>query len=54
MLGEAWNSSVLTDAFTNLSENTTSANAGSLNGNRMFFDNDYMVHFSVDLQMSNR
>lgn len=43
-LSETWNSSVLRDAYHSLSENTTDANAGKLYGNRMFYNNDYMVH----------
>ncbi|KAG0696264.1 polysaccharide lyase family 8 protein [Suillus ampliporus] len=42
-LGEQWNSDVLVNFATSLSANTTNANAGELIGNRMFFDNDYMV-----------
>ncbi|TCD71496.1 hypothetical protein EIP91_008877 [Steccherinum ochraceum] len=42
-LGDAWNSDVLKSAYANLSKNTTDANVGTLAGNRMFFDNDYMV-----------
>ncbi|KAH8120362.1 polysaccharide lyase family 8 protein [Phellopilus nigrolimitatus] len=43
VLGEEWDSDTLTDAYNSLSKNTTNANAGSLNGNRIFYDNDYMV-----------
>lgn len=43
VLGNAWNSDTLTDAFNNLSKYTSNANAGPLNGNRVFYDNDYMV-----------
>ncbi|KAJ8589420.1 polysaccharide lyase family 8 protein [Rhizopogon salebrosus TDB-379] len=42
-LGEQWNSDVLTNFARSLSVNATSANAGELIGNRMFFANDYMV-----------
>ncbi|KAJ7169923.1 polysaccharide lyase family 8 protein [Mycena filopes] len=42
-LGNEWNSSTLVDFSTNLSKNVTTANAGNLLGNKMFFDNDYMV-----------
>ena len=51
-MGEAWGSDILTDAYNNLSKNTTNANAGSLNGNRVFYNNDYMVRcilFLVDM-----
>lgn len=43
-LGEEWNSDILTSAYTNLSTKTNNANVGSLNGNRMFYNNDYMVN----------
>ncbi|KAF8626538.1 hypothetical protein AX15_004841 [Amanita polypyramis BW_CC] len=43
-LGELWSSSTLIDYAEKLSQNSTNANAGSLIGNRMFYDNDYMVH----------
>ncbi|KAF7311049.1 Polysaccharide lyase family 8 protein [Mycena chlorophos] len=42
-LGQEWESDALVDFATSLSENVTSANAGALVGNKMFFDNDYMV-----------
>ncbi|KAG2129781.1 polysaccharide lyase family 8 protein [Suillus clintonianus] len=42
-LGEQWNSDVLVNYARSLSVNATNANAGALLGNRMFFDNDYMV-----------
>jgi len=42
-LGNEWNSSSLIDFSTSLSKNVTTANAGNLLGNKMFFDNDYMV-----------
>ncbi|OAX43647.1 polysaccharide lyase family 8 protein [Rhizopogon vinicolor AM-OR11-026] len=42
-LGEKWNSDVLINFAQSLSVNATSANAGELIGNRMFFDYDYMV-----------
>ncbi|CAL1695912.1 unnamed protein product [Somion occarium] len=42
-LGEEWNSDTLTSAAASLSTNTTDANVGSINGNRMFYANDYMV-----------
>ncbi|EIN13720.1 polysaccharide lyase family 8 protein [Punctularia strigosozonata HHB-11173 SS5] len=43
-LGEEWNSTSLINVDDSLSKNTTTANAGTLIGNRMFYDNDYMVH----------
>ena len=33
----------MTDTATRLNQDTTDANAGHLLGNRMFWDNDYMV-----------
>lgn len=44
LLGEQWSSSDLTDFATQLSSTSSSANAGDLKGNRMFYANDYMVH----------
>lgn len=43
LLGEEWGSQTLIDIAKSLGENTTHANIGSLNGNRMFYANDYMV-----------
>ncbi|KAI0078909.1 polysaccharide lyase family 8 protein [Panus rudis PR-1116 ss-1] len=43
-LGDEWQSDVLTSVYESLSKNTSNANVGSINGNRMFFANDYMVH----------
>jgi len=42
-LGQEWGSSPIVDFASSLSKNSTSANAGNLNGNKMFYDNDYMV-----------
>ncbi|KAF8232548.1 polysaccharide lyase family 8 protein [Tricholoma matsutake] len=42
-LGQQWNSKPLIDFATSLKNNTSNANAGSLQGNRMFYTNDYMV-----------
>ncbi|KAJ7741579.1 polysaccharide lyase family 8 protein [Mycena maculata] len=48
VLGQEWNSTAL-GTFTNtLSTNATTANAGALKGNRMFYDNDYMVQRGSD------
>lgn len=49
VLGEQWKSTVLVDTVDSLNKNTTDANAGALKGNRMFYDNDYMVWFSRDV-----
>ncbi|KAJ7181703.1 polysaccharide lyase family 8 protein [Mycena crocata] len=43
-LGQEWGSRTLLDFSKTLSRKATSANAGNLRGNRMFYDNDYMVH----------
>ncbi|KAJ7128143.1 polysaccharide lyase family 8 protein [Mycena crocata] len=42
-LGNEWGSDTLVDFATKLSQKSTSANAGNLRGNRMFYDNDYMA-----------
>ncbi|KAF8973957.1 polysaccharide lyase family 8 protein [Flammula alnicola] len=42
-LGQLWNSPEITQVFDDLSVNSTTANIGSLNGNNMFYANDYMV-----------
>ncbi|KAG8905392.1 hypothetical protein FRB99_009005 [Tulasnella sp. 403] len=42
-LGQLWNSQPMQTAATNLMKNGSTANAGDLVGNRMFWDNDYMV-----------
>ncbi|KAF8898701.1 polysaccharide lyase family 8 protein [Infundibulicybe gibba] len=44
VLGQEWGSNSLTTFAESLSNNTSNANAGHLVGNRMFYDNDYMVH----------
>ncbi|KAG6857589.1 hypothetical protein H0H87_000188 [Tephrocybe sp. NHM501043] len=44
VLSQKWNSPTLSQISDNLTLNTTDANAGALEGNRMFFANDYMVH----------
>jgi hypothetical protein len=42
-LGQQWNSQPLINYKKDLSKKTPNANAGSLEGNRMFYTNDYMV-----------
>jgi hypothetical protein len=42
-LGQAWGSPSLSDFAISLSTTPSTANAGNLTGNRMFFSNDYMV-----------
>lgn len=42
-LGGLWNSPEITGLFDDLSINSSTANIGSLNGNHMFYANDYMV-----------
>ncbi|KAJ7070876.1 polysaccharide lyase family 8 protein [Mycena amicta] len=46
-LGEEWGSDAITEFSTSLSKNSSTANAGNLIGNKMFFDNDYMVQRSA-------
>ncbi|KAF5375227.1 hypothetical protein D9758_000251 [Tetrapyrgos nigripes] len=41
-LGQIWSSQALTNFAISLSRSSTSANAGQLEGNRMFYANDYM------------
>ncbi|KAI0752805.1 polysaccharide lyase family 8 protein [Daedaleopsis nitida] len=42
-LGDLWGSDALEDVSQSLSTKTKDANAGKINGNRMFYANDYMV-----------
>ncbi|KAI0094643.1 polysaccharide lyase family 8 protein [Irpex rosettiformis] len=42
-LGQLWNSSTLLSVYSGLSSKSSNANVGSIVGNRMFYDNDYMV-----------
>ncbi|KAL0951139.1 hypothetical protein HGRIS_007874 [Hohenbuehelia grisea] len=45
VLAQEWDSPALASVFDALSSSSgSSANVGSLNGNRMFYANDYMVH----------
>jgi hypothetical protein len=46
-VGQQWSSNVLTDFAKRLASNASSANAGKVMGNRMFFSNDYMVRFNT-------
>jgi hypothetical protein len=46
-LGEAWNSSSLSEYASSLSSSPSSANAGNLVGNRLFWSNDYMVRLRL-------
>ncbi|KAF8341531.1 chondroitin AC/alginate lyase [Cantharellus anzutake] len=43
-LGKEWHSDGMVDTARRLNRTTTNANAGQLVGNRMFWDNDYMIH----------
>ncbi|KAG6857590.1 hypothetical protein H0H87_000189 [Tephrocybe sp. NHM501043] len=43
-LGDQWSSDPLNNFAKSLSGKVKNANAGNLQGNRMFFTNDYMVH----------
>ncbi|KAI9445284.1 polysaccharide lyase family 8 protein [Lactarius indigo] len=42
-LGELWGSDTMIDVYNNLVEPTQDANSGRIVGNRMFYNNDYMV-----------
>lgn len=42
-LGQLWNSSTLLSVYSKLASNSSNANVGNIVGNRMFYDNDYMV-----------
>ncbi|KAG8950415.1 hypothetical protein FRC04_007430 [Tulasnella sp. 424] len=42
-LGQQWDDRNMTKVATSLLKNGTTVNAGKLNGNRMFYSNDYMV-----------
>ncbi|KAF9499708.1 polysaccharide lyase family 8 protein [Pleurotus eryngii] len=44
VLGQVWESQAITSVFNRLNSASSTANVGSLNGNRMFYANDYMVH----------
>ncbi|KAG8968151.1 hypothetical protein FRC03_008504 [Tulasnella sp. 419] len=44
VLADQWESEELLRFSTDLSKNSTTANAGGLLGNRMFWENDYIVH----------
>ncbi|KAF7436855.1 hypothetical protein PC9H_003688 [Pleurotus ostreatus] len=44
VLGQLWDSPTITSAFNALHSPGSTVNAGALNGNRMFYANDYMVH----------
>ena len=46
-LGALWNDTTMQETATKLLQNGTTANAGNLVGNRMFYDNDYMVSILV-------
>jgi hypothetical protein len=52
VLGEEWDSDIITSVYDSLTQNTTNANSGTILGNRMFFDNDYMVRSIRILQLS--
>ncbi|THH13551.1 hypothetical protein EW146_g6685 [Bondarzewia mesenterica] len=42
-LGQLWNSTTMIKVYNGLIKSTKDANAGHLNGNRNFYNNDYMV-----------
>lgn len=52
LLGQQWNEPQLSTIVQHLQENTTDANAGGLNGNRMFYDTDYMVRTDISYYSS--
>jgi hypothetical protein len=49
-VGQQWSSNVLTNFAKRLASNASSANAGKVMGNRMFFSNDYMVNFNTPVR----
>lgn len=46
-LGQLWNSADVAAVYNSLTASSTTANVGSLSGNRMFYANDYMVRISL-------
>jgi hypothetical protein len=48
ILGNLWDSDVLEEFASSLSKEAGDGNAGDLVGNRVFYDNDYMVHRGED------
>ena len=42
-LGTLWDSDTLQSVYQSLASSSEDANAGQIHGNRMFYDNDYMV-----------
>ncbi|KAI0651821.1 chondroitin AC/alginate lyase [Trametes meyenii] len=42
-LGQLWDSTVLQSVYSSLSQGSKDANAGNINGNRVFYANDYVV-----------
>ena len=42
-LGTLWDSDTLQSVYQSLVSSSEDANAGQIQGNRMFYDNDYMV-----------
>jgi hypothetical protein len=49
-LGKLWGSSSMVEVYDNLMKPTEDANAGTLVGNRNFYNNDYMVSSSTNTQ----
>ncbi|KAH9935095.1 polysaccharide lyase family 8 protein [Epithele typhae] len=43
-LGQLWDSDIISSAAIQLTSDTDDANVGFVKGNRMFYNNDYMVH----------
>ena len=45
-LGDLWGSGTMESVAESFAVNSSTANAGDINGNRMFYANDYMVSYS--------
>ena len=42
-IGDLWGSEIIQSVAESFAANSSTANAGDINGNRMFYANDYMV-----------
>ncbi len=49
-LGGLWGSNTMIEVYRNLVEPTKDANSGKIIGNRMFYNNDYMVNSSIEME----
>ena len=54
VLGQEWNSAILTNVSQSLSTDSSNANVGSLNGMRVFYNNDYLVRFLCSTTFSRK